>query len=171
MVMGISIRMVIDYVSKKKGVEGLKKFLDEVNSKGVLYIKSSEIKNKENYPGYYLLRTLNATLKVLSEEQIKEMGEYFGENMNVSFRGLLGRVPPREAVQNIVIGMRRYLPIFHTGYRSKTKNTYWLVVSRVPKSLLPFIDGLMGKLFEKHGGVRDIKKLWGENKIEYTIKL
>ncbi len=171
MVMGISIRIIIDYVSKKKGVEGIKKFLDEVNSKGVLYMKDSEIKNKENYPGYYLLRTLNAAVKVLGEEQIKEMGEYFGSRMNVNFIGLLGRVPPREAVQKIVIEMRRYLPIFHTGYRTKTKNTYWLVVSQIPKHLSPFIDGVMGKLFEKHGGIRDVKKLLGTDRIEYTIKL
>ena len=171
MVMGISIKMVIDYVSKKKGVEGLKKFLDEVNSKGVLYMKDTEIKNKGNYPGYYLLRTLNAAVKVLNDDQIKEMGEYFGSEMDVSFRGVLGKVRPREAVQNMVICMRRYLPIFHTGYRAKTKNTYWFVVSRVPKQLLPFIDGVMEKLFEKHGGIRDVKKSSGEDKVEYTIKL
>ncbi len=171
MVLGISIRMVIDYISKKRGVEGLKKFFDAVNEKGVIFTKESDIDPKQKYPGYYLARALNAAYRVLGEEQMEDFGRYFGERMNVNFKGLLGTLPPRTCVQLIVLNMRKYLPIFHTGYRTISRRVYWLLVSKLPKELIPFINGIMTYLFEKHGGVRDIQKIVKEDRIEYTIRL
>ncbi len=171
MVLGISIRMVMEYISKKKGVEGLKKFFDYVNEKSVLFTKESDIDAKAKYPGYYLSRSLMAAYRVLGDDMMEDFGRYFGERMNISFRGLLGRLPPRTCMQLIVFNMRKYLPIFHTGYRTISKRVYWLVVSRLPKELMGFINGIMSYLFEKHGGVRDIQKSVGEDRIEYTVRL
>ena len=171
MALGISIRIVIEYVSKKKGVEGLKKFFDFVNERSVIFTKESEINPKGKYPGYYLARALKAASRVLGEEQMEDFGRYFGERMNINFRGLLGRLPPKTCVQLIVLNMRKYLPIFHTGYRTISKRVYWLIISKLPKELIPFINGIMTYLFEKHGGVRDIQKTVKEDRIEYTVRL
>ncbi len=171
MVMGISLRFIMEYVSKKKGIEGLNGLIDEVNKNRVLFMRESDIKAHENYPGYYLARVLDAAVKVLGDdEQVEEMGRYFGNNMDVNFRSLLGRYPPKTSVQIMVVAMRRYLPIFHTGYRTITGNAYWLLVSKLKKNYFPFIEGIMKSLFEKHGGIRDIKKIYGKDRIEYTLK-
>jgi len=171
MVMGISLRFIMEYVSKKKGIEGLNALLDEANKKRVIFMRESDIKPYENYPGYYLARVLNAAIKVLGDkEQIEDMGRYFGENMDVSFKGFLGRYPPKTSVQIMVVAMRRYLPIFHTGYKTLTSNAYWLLISKLKKDYYPFIEGIMKALFEKHGGIRDIKKVYGLDRIEYTLK-
>ncbi|MCD6276531.1 MAG: hypothetical protein J7J42_07320 [Thermoplasmata archaeon] len=171
MALGISIRIIIDYISKKKGVEGLKKFFDEVNAKSIIFTRESDINPRENYPGYYLARSLNAAYAVLGKEGMEDLGRYFGERMNVSFRGLLGRCSPKTCVQNIVFHMRKYLPILHTGYRTISRRVYWLIVSKIPENQISFVNGIMSYLFEKHGGVRDVQKTIGKNKIEYTIKL
>ncbi len=171
MVLGVSLRFVMEYVSKKKGIEGLNALINEANKKRVIFMHESDIKPYENYPGYYLARILDAAVKVLEDkEQLEEMGRYFGENMNVSFKGLLGRYPPRTSVQIMVVAMRKYLPIFHTGYRTITSNAYWFLVSKLKKEYFPFIEGILKSLFEKHGGIRDIKKVYGKDRIEYTLK-
>ena len=171
MVQGISIRMVMDYVSKKKGIEGLNALMEEANKKSVIFMKESDIKPSENYPGYYLARVLDAAVKVLGDkEEIEEMGEYFGSRMNVSFKTLFGRYPPKKSVQSMVIYMRKYLPIFHTGYRSITKKTYWLGISKLKDEYKPFVDGIAKTMFERHGGIKEIKKSVSPGKMEYVLK-
>ena len=170
MVLGVTIRIIIEYISKKKGVEGLNKFFDEVNIKGILFTKESEINPRKNYPGYYLARSLKAAHAILGD-QIEDLGQYFGEKMNLSFRGLLGRQSPKKCIQLIVLNMRKYLPIFHVGYRTLSKRVYWLLISKVPEEQIPFVNGVISYLFKKHGGVRDVQKNVGRERIEYTIKL
>ncbi len=171
MVKGVSIRIIMDYVSKKRGIEGLNLLLEEVNRKRVLFMKESDIRPNENYPGYYLARVLDAAIKVLSdEEEIQDMGESFGDEMDVSFKSFLGRYPPRKSLQVMVIAFRKYLPIFHTGYRSITKKTYWLGISKMKEEHKPFIDGVAKSIFKKHGGIQEIKKSAGPGKLEYVLK-
>ncbi len=170
MVQGTSIRLILDYVSKKKGIEGLNSLRDMVSKERVIFMKESDIKPNENYPGHYLAKVLDATTKIFDENELQEMGKYFGENMNVSFKGILGRYPPKKTMETIVITMRKYLPIFHTGYKSITSKSYWLLVSKLKKEYYPFIDGITQALFEKHGGIREVKKAHEEDRIEYTIK-
>ncbi len=170
MVQGTSIRLIIDYVSRKKGIEGLKSLRDLVNKDRVIFMKESDIKHNGNYPGHYLAKVLDAATKIFDENELKDMGKYFGERMDITFKGILGRYPPKKTMENIVIGMRKYLPIFHTGYKSITSKSYWLLVSKLKKEYYPFIDGIMSALFEKHGGVREVKKAYEENRVEYTLK-
>jgi len=170
MVQGISIRLILDYVSKKKGIEGLNSLRDEVNKERVVFMKESDIKPNENYPGHYLAKVLDATAKILDESELQEMGKYFGEHMDVSFKGILGRYSPKKTMETMVLVMRKYLPIFHTGYKSITSKSYWLLVSKLKKEYYPFIDGIVQALFDKHGGIREVKKAYQGDRIEYTIK-
>ncbi len=170
MVQGASIRLIIDYVSKKKGIEGLNALGDIVNKDRVIFMKESDIKHNENYPGHYLAKILDATVKIFDENELQEMGKYFGEHMDVNFKGILGKYPPKKTMENIVLVMRKYLPIFHTGYKSITSKSYWLLVSKLKKEYYPFIDGITQALFEKHGGIREVKKAYEEDRIEYTLK-
>ena len=170
MVKGTSIKLILDYVSKKKGIEGLNSLRDMVNKERVIFMKESDIKSNENYPGHYLAKVLDATAKIFDENELQEMGKYFGENMDVNFKGILGRYPPKKTMENIVLTMRKYLPIFHTGYKSITSKSYWLLVSKLKKEYYPFIDGITQVLFEKHGGIREVKKAYEEDRIEYTLK-
>ncbi len=171
MVMGESIRIVMDYVAKKKGVEGIKGMIDKINKKSVIFTDEKDIKSNKRYPGYYLARVLKSAVEVLGDEKkVEEMGSYFGSEMNLKFRGFFGSYNPRKSTQYIVIYMRKYLPIFHTGYRSMSENTYWLGVSKLDNIEIPFINGVMTKIFERHGGIKDVKKKISEGKIEYVIK-
>ena len=171
MVMGESMRLIMDYVVKKKGVEGLKSMIDEINSKSVIFTDEKEIKANKKYPSYYLIRTIKSAIKVLGDEKkVEEMGFYFGENMNLKFRGFFGTYNPKKSTQHIVIYMRKYLPIYHTGYRSMSENTFWLGVSKLNDDVIPFINGVMTKIFERHGGIKDVKKKILKGKIEYVIK-
>jgi len=170
MVMGESIRMVMDYVSKKKGIEGLNSLIDEVNRKSVIFVKESDIKRNEKYPGYYLARVLDASAKIFTDEEMREMGEYFGSNMDISFNSFLGLYPPRKSVQIMVIGMRRYLPILHTGYRTITRRTYWIGVSKLRERYAPFVDGVMKSMFERHGRIAEVKKNPSQDRMEYILK-
>ncbi len=170
MVQGTSIRLILDYVSKKKGIEGLNKLRDIVNKERVIFMKESDIKAGENYPGFYLVRILDAAVEILEDNEIEDMGKYFGEHMDVSFRGVLGRYPPKKTMQNMVLVIRKYLPIFHTGYKSITSKSYWLLISKLKKEYYPFVDGMVKSLFEKHGGISEVKKAYGEDRVEYTLK-
>ncbi len=170
MVQGASIRLIIDYVSKKKGIEGLNALRDIVNKDRVIFMKESDIKHNENYPGHYLAKILDATVKIFDENELQEMGKYFGERMDVNFKGIFGKYPPKKTMENIVLVIRKYLPIFHTGYKSITSKSYWLLVSKLKKEYYPFIDGITQALFEKHGGIREVKKAYEEDRIEYTLK-
>ena len=171
MVMGESIRIVIDYVTKKKGVEGIKKMMDKINAKSVIFMDESRINPHKKYPGYYFARTLKAAVNTLGDEAlVEEMGSYFGDKMNLKFGGFFGKYNPRRSTQEIVISMRKYLPIFHTGYRSLSESTYWLLVSKVDKDITPFINGVVTKIFEKHGGIKEVNKKILDRRIEYVIK-
>ncbi len=170
MVQGTSIKMVLDYISKKKGIEGLNALRDRVNKDRVIFMKESDIKAGENYPGFYFARILDAAVEILEENEVEDMGKYFGEHMNVSFKGLLGRYPPKKTMQTMVLAIRKYLPIFHVGFKTITSKSYWLLISKIKKSYYPFIDGMVKALFEKHGGIREVKKAVEENRVEYTLK-
>ncbi len=166
----MSIKFIIDYVSKKKGIEGLNKLKDMVNEKRVIFMKESDIKPYENYPGYYFARVLEAATNILDENELLDMGKYFGENIDVSFGNVLGKYPPKKTMETLVLVMRKYLPIFHTGYRSITTKSYWLLVSKLKKEYYPFIEGVLQSLFEKHGRINEVKKAYGEDRVEYTLK-
>ena len=171
MVKGRLIRVIIDYVAKKKGVEGLKNLLDDVNKKSLLFTSERDIIPGKNYPTKYLERVINSAVEVLNDKKlVREMGELFGETMDIKFEGLFGRYPPRKSVQKIVITMRKNLPMLHTGYRTLSRNTYWLIVSKMRKEHMNFVDGVMAKLFERHGGIASVNKKAYGNRIEYTVK-
>lgn len=171
MVKGNSVRLIIDYVTKKRGVEGLHKIIDLVNEKEILFTKESDIKNDENYPAKYFTRTLNAAIKLLDNESlVREMGKYFGENISMSFKGVTGRYPPRKSVQYMVIYARENLPVFHTGYKTISENSYWIKVTRINKKIYPFIDGFFTHMFEVHGGIIDIKKSVSDDSVKYVLK-
>ncbi|NPA75982.1 MAG: hypothetical protein GXO25_07895 [Euryarchaeota archaeon] len=171
MVKGRSIRYIVDFVAKKRGIEGLNKLLDRVNSKSVIFTDIEDIKMDENYPSYYFIRALNAAVAVLKDKELIEaMGRYFGENMNFEFRGIAGPYPPKKSVQTMVIYTREALPVFHTGYRTITDSTYWLGVSKISKEIYPFINGFMTSMFEAHGHIADVKRTVSESKVEYILK-
>ncbi len=171
MVKGRLIRVIIDYVAKKKGVEGVKNLLDKVNKKSLLFTSERDIIAGKNYPAEYLRRVIDSAIEVLNDKKlVRDMGSLFGESIEIKFEGLFGKYPPKKSVQKIVISMRKNLPIFHTGYRTLSKSTYWLMVSKMRKEHVYFVDGVMAKLFERHGGVSSVKKKVYGNRIEYTVK-
>ncbi len=171
MVSGRYIRLIMDYVTKKKGVEGLKSLIDSVNKRKLIFTSEKDIVPGKNYPSHYLSRVLDASISVLGDNNLlREMGTRFGEEMEIKFEGLFGRYPPKKSVQKMVISMRKSLPMFHTGYRTLSKNTYWLVVSKIKKDHTSFVDGVIAKLFERHGGITSVKKRIFTGKIEYTVK-
>ncbi len=171
MVSGKYIRLIMDYVTKKKGVEGLKTLIDTVNKKKLLFTSEKDIVPGKNYPSHYLARVLDAAISVLDDKNhIREMGGRFGEEIDIKFEGLLGKYPPKKSVQKMVVSMRKTLPMFHTGYRTLSENTYYLLVSKIRKAHVDFIDGVVTKLFERHGKIGDVKKKISTGKIEYTVK-
>ncbi len=171
MVKGNSIRLIIDYITKKRGVEGLHKLLDEINKKEILFTKETDIKNDENYPAKYFTRTLNSAIKILGDENlVKEMGKYFGEHISMSFKSVTGRYPPKKSVQYMVIYARENLPVFHTGYRTISENSYWIKTSRINKKIYPFIDGFFTHMFKTHGGIIEVKKNVTEDSVKYVLK-
>ncbi len=171
MVKGASIQAIMDYITKKQGVEGLHRLMDAVNEREVLFTKESDIKKDNNYPAKYFTRVLNSAIKILEDEsKIREMGRYFGEKATISFRGVTGRYPPRKSVQYMVIYSRENLPIFHTGYRTISENAYWIKVSKINRKIYPFVDGFFTYMFEVHGGIVDVKRSVGDNYVKYTLK-
>ncbi len=171
MVKGELMRMLMDFVARKRGVEGLNKVVEKANEKEILFTKESDIKPGKDYPSKFYIRILNATIDVLKDEElVRELGRHVGENAGVSFRGIAGRYPPRKSVQQMVIYSRKYLPVFHTGYRTISDgSSYWIKVSRINSRVLPMVDGFITYLFEVHGGVVDVKKDIGENYVRYVI--
>ncbi len=171
MVKGESIIMIMDFVTKKRGVDGLRTLIDRVNESEILFTKAQDIKSNENYPAKYMVRVLNAAQHVLnSESLLKDMGSYFANNINMSFKGVTGKYPPKKSVQQMVIYAREYLPIFHTGYRTMSDNTYWIRVTKISDAIYPFIDGFFTGMFEKHGGVVEVKRYRGESSVKYILK-
>ncbi len=171
MVSGKYIRVIMDYVTKKKGVEGLKKLINEANEKKLMFTSEKDIIPGKNYPISYLAKIIDSAISVLDDKNlIREMGTMFGEEMEIKFEGLFGKYPPKKSVQKMVVAMRKSLPMFHTGYRTLSENTYWLIVSKIKKSHISFVDGVVTKLFERHGKITDVKKKISTGKIEYTVK-
>ena len=160
MVKGELIRLMMDFVAKKRGVEGLNRLVEKANEGEILFTKANDIKSGEDYPSKYYLRVLNAAIDVLDDESmVRALGRYIGESTGVSFRGITGRYPPRKSVQQMVIYSRKYLPVFHTGYRTISDGaSYWIKVSKINSRVLPMVEGFMTYLFEAHGGVTDVKK-------------
>ncbi len=170
-VKGSLIRNMLDFVAKKKGVEGLNRAIEKANEREILFTKPEDIKNDGDYPVKFYLRVLNAAIHVLQDDSlVREMGRYIGENARISFRGITGRYPPRKSVQQMVIYSRKYFPVFHTGYRTISEGSYWIKVSKINPKLYPFVDGFLTYLFEVHGGVVDVKKTMGDNFVKYTLR-
>ncbi len=171
MVKGASIKYIMEFVTKKRGVEGLNKLIEKSNENGILFTSERDIDPSKNYPARYFIRVLNASLSVLKDEElIEEMGKYFAEQINPNFRGLTGVYPPKKSMQTMVIYLRDTLPVFHSGYRTITENTYWLGVSKINRTIVPFVDGFVKSMIEAHGHVADVKKSVKESKIEYILK-
>ncbi len=171
MVKGSSIRNIMDFVAKKRGVEGLNKLIEKANEKNIIFTSDRDIVSDKEYPAYYFIRVLNGAVSVLGKEElIEEMGRYFGEQTNMNFRGITGLYPPKKSVQTMVIYTRQTLPVFHTGYRTITDSTYWFGVSKISQSILPFIDGFVKTMLESHGHVADVKKTVKDNAVEYILK-
>ncbi len=171
MVLGKSIHYVMDYVEKKKGVEGTHQLIDLVNQMSVIFTNIDEINTTENYPPHYFSRVLNAAIQILNDTKlVEEMGRYFGERISPSFKGIMGTYSPKKSVQYMVIYLRKFLPVFHSGYRSISKNTYWLKVSKINSQIYPFINGLVTYIFEVQGEIAEVKKSVGEREVKYIIK-
>ncbi len=171
MVKGYVLLRMMDYVAKKRGVDGLNRLVDKANENGILFTKPADIVEDKDYHSSYYMGVMNGAVQVLKDDSLlKGLGIYLAEKANINFRGITGHYPPRRSVQKMVLYARENFPVFHTGYRTMSEKTYWIRVSKINNKVYPIIEGFFVKMFEIHGGISNVKRETMDTAVKYYLK-
>ncbi len=125
MVSGRVIRSMLSAVRKKKGVEGLKKVIDEINRDTILFTDEDEVKARADYPYEMAERVLKAVEGVLGEETLAE--HLFQTTTRPLMPFKKGNV--KKAVEKAVEHAHRQFPMFQYKIEVLTEHAFRIKVT------------------------------------------
>ena len=124
MVSGRVIRSMLSAVRKKKGVEGLKRVIAEINRETVLFTDEEEVKPRADYPYEMAEKVLKAVEDMLGEETLAE--HLFQTTTRPIMPFKKGNL--KRAVEKTVEHAHRQFPMFRYSIEPLTEHAFRIKV-------------------------------------------
>ncbi len=150
MVKGSALINMVEYVEKKKGINGLQILHSEVNKENLIFPQLKNINKSDEFSARYFERMLNASLKSLglSEETIHDFGYSYGNDTGLGFGSKMLRLESsKKIVESITSSFSKYMPLFKIKAEDLSETTYVLKISNISsKEQSVFISGYVDSL-------------------------
>lgn len=157
MVKGSALINMVEYVEKKKGINGLEILHNEVNKENLIIPQLKNINKSDEFSARYFERMLNASLKSLgsSEETIHDFGYSYGTENGLGFGSKMLKLESfKKVLDYITASVQKNMPLFKVRSEDLSETTYVLKISNLSSKeqsifVSGYIDSLISNISKK----------------------